>query len=186
MREADRQLAHLNLGLFALLLLAMAGPFWSAVYVFLVLIILLLLTYYATHHAKKSTLLDNVVYALLLLFERPQDRHFEGATWYCAGLLLPITVLSPQHAAAAIFILAAGDAAATLVGRHSKNRLPYNKRKTLSGLLAFFLVSSFSYLVAGYQAIAASAICALVESANLRVDDNLTVSVAAVIVFSLL
>jgi dolichol kinase len=180
MNEIDRQLAHLNIGLLMLATLWLFGQVWAAAAAFSLLLGFMLLSYYAKHHAKKSGTLSCALWSLLSLFERRGANHFEGAIWYSAGLLLPLSILPyPEQAAAAVFILAVGDSASTLFGLHGKRKLPYNPKKTMLGTFAFFVFSSISVAIAGWMALVASAVCALVESLELGIDDNITVSLAA-------
>ncbi len=187
MIEIDRQLAHLNIGLFVLLSLVLLGQFYATAFAFALLLGFLLLSYYAAHQFGGLGFAGSALQKLLELFERRGSPHFEGAIWYPAGLLLPLSILPPPSlAAAAIFILAAGDSASTIFGLRGKRKLPYNRKKTVLGTAAFFIFSSISVAMAGIPAIIASLACAIAESLELGVDDNLTVSlVATAILFAL-
>jgi len=66
------------------------------------------------------------------------------------------------------------------MGRHP---LPYNRRKTLEGSLAFFVFSLPACLFVGWIGIALAAITAIVESLATPVDDNLLTPIAAIIFF---
>ncbi|GAB4339529.1 MAG: hypothetical protein Kow0099_14690 [Candidatus Abyssubacteria bacterium] len=82
------------------------------------------------------------------LLYRPGEREH----WVSSGILLyPVSVfilifLFPVPVVAAMWgLLSCGDGMATLVGRRiGRVRLPWSRRKTLEGLLAFVLVGSIS------------------------------------------
>ncbi|MEM0124213.1 MAG: hypothetical protein QXF41_01550, partial [Candidatus Micrarchaeaceae archaeon] len=62
-----------------------------------------------------------------------------------------------------------------------------NKGKTVGGTLAFFVVlSALGYIAVGYYALVVSLVCALVESAPVRIDDNFSVPAALVTVLKIL
>ncbi|MCI0651381.1 MAG: hypothetical protein L0Z55_05820 [Planctomycetes bacterium] len=122
-----------------------------------------------------------------------KDRRFDtGVVLYPLAVLLALIFLPyPAGAAACWGVLAAGDGAAGIAGRrYPLAPLPWNRRKSWGGIAAFFLAA----LVAGALlldwcgvapreawklAAAAALAAALVESAPLPVDDNLTVPLAA-------
>lgn len=129
---------------------------------------------------------------------RPADeaRGFPlGILLYPLAVLLLILVFSSrlEIAAAAWGILAFGDGAATLVGRRSSGpRLPWNRDKTLAGTLAFAICGSIggiglawwtrpdaSWMFTIVAPLAAAIAAALVESIPVRLDDNISVPVAA-------
>lgn len=107
-----------------------------------------------------------------------------GAFWYVVGALLSALFLGNAHEiAAAIVVLAAGDSAATIFGILGTHPLPYNRRKTWEGSLAFFIFSLPACLFAGWIGIALAAIAAIVEGLATPVDDNLLIPVTAIIFF---
>ena len=107
---------------------------------------------------------------------------------FTAAVLCILTLLSSQpQILASLAILGIGDAASTIVGRRSKRKLSYNARKTMGGTLAFFLSSApFAFLFAGAPALLVCALAALAESAEAKIDDNLIVAVACVVLFRLI
>ncbi len=140
---------------------------------------------------------------------RPADR----ARGYPLGILLyPLSVLvlvlafprRPDIVAAAWGILAVGDGAATLVGRHvAGRRLPWNPEKTIAGSAALAVAGgaagvllaawtrpavspepplAFVLLAPPLAAVAA----AFVESLRVRLDDNISVPMTAAIVLGAL
>ena len=63
-----------------------------------------------------------------------------GAFWYVVGtLLLALSLNNAHEIAAGILTLALGDSAATIFGIRGTHPLPYNRRKTIEGFLAFLI-----------------------------------------------
>ena len=85
--------------------------------------------------------------------------------------------------AAAIVALAAGDSAATIFGIRGRHPLPYNRRKTVEGSVAFFVFSLPACLFVGWMGVALAAIAAAVESLATPVDDNLLIPITAILFF---
>ncbi|MBK5258093.1 MAG: DUF92 domain-containing protein [Thermoanaerobaculia bacterium] len=122
------------------------------------------------------------------------ERGFDaGIVIYPAMVLLLVVVFREQLHIAAIAwtTLAFGDGFATLAGKAAGiARLPWNRDKSLGGLLTFVIAGSIAgiavvrFLGAGSIAavVIAVVVAAIVESLPLRVDDNLTVPIAAVVV----
>ncbi|RPJ60121.1 MAG: DUF92 domain-containing protein, partial [Acidobacteria bacterium] len=125
-----------------------------------------------------------------------------GILFYPLSVLLLVLAFPrrPDIAAAAWGILGVGDGAATLVGsRVGARRLPWNDEKTAEGSLAFVVAGSIAGIaraswtrpavsplppiafVVGAPVLAAAA-AALVESIPVRLDDNISVPIAAAIV----
>ena len=132
---------------------------------------------------------------------RPGERDAlpTGIVFYPTSVLLLLLLIPsrPDIVAAAWGIMAAGDGAATLVGRRSKSaRIPWNREKTLGGTIAFVIAgavagsflawwcrpavipppfAAFSLFAPVIAAIAAAA----VETVPIRLDDNLSVPAIA-------
>jgi uncharacterized protein (TIGR00297 family) len=181
--ETSRQIVHMAMGAFALLLRWL--PWWQAV------------TLAAAALAFNLFLLPR----LRLNLYRPGDRErgVHGIIWYPLAVLLVLVTFPhrPDIAAAAWGILAIGDGLATLAGRAIGGpRWPWNREKTLSGSAAFaiggaaagvFLAWWCRPAVALPPALAftiaapilAAIAAALVETIPVRLDDNLSVSATA-------
>jgi dolichol kinase len=121
-------------------------------------------------------------------FERENARFpGYGAFWYVVGTLLAALFLGTSNEiAAAILTLALGDSAATVVGVRACHPLPYNRRKTVEGSLAFFIFSLPVCLFVGWIGVALAAFTAVVEGLSSPIDDNLAVPVAAALFFLIL
>lgn len=116
----------------------------------------------------------------------------KGAFFYMLGIFLT-ALLFWEHAGAAIFVLAIADAAATLIGSLFRSpRLPYNRRKSVLGSLAFFLgsVLVLSFANPGLGVFFIAFLLTALESFDYReipfLDDNLVVPVVAAYLLSLL
>ena len=183
MNEDERQIFHLALGLALIAIVQVIGVGLSAYIVSVSLVVGLVLV-----HIKLSYMhLGKHIEWLIQRFERPGVVAGYGAMTFTAAVLCILTLLSSQpQILASLSILGIGDAASTIVGRRSNRKLPYNARKTMGGTLAFFLASApFAVYFAGPAALIVAAAAALAESAESKIDDNLIIAVACVILFRL-
>jgi len=180
--ERARQWVHIGSGLFALLL-----PF---------------ITWWQAAALAATALLFNLVLLPRLggrRLYRPIDeaRGFPlGIVLYPLSVLLLILTFSTRLdiVAAAWAVLAFGDGAATLVGRGRP--LPWNREKTVIGTIGFAIIGGAAAVaVAAWTRntvappppwawtvaapIAAAIAAALTETLPIRMDDNLTVPIAA-------
>jgi uncharacterized protein (TIGR00297 family) len=183
--EHRRQIVHIAMGGFAFLLRV--------------------LTWWQAALAATAALLFNI-FVLPRIGGRALYRPSDVARGFPLGILLyPLAVLLlvlvfPHRldiAAAAWGILAAGDGAATLVGRHVRSpRLPWNSEKSVAGTLAFLVAGSIAGVVLAWWTapaiahrppliflvgapIVAAVLAALVETVAIRLDDNLSVTAVA-------
>lgn len=178
--ELRRKLFHLFFGLFLIIILFYSGRInliiFLSVFLFFGSIMILLM--------QKGRKIP-IAYWLEEKFERKNVKFpGYGAFWYVVGALLLALFLGNAHEiAAAILVLAAGDSAATIFGILGRHPLPYNRRKTWEGSLAFFVFSLPACLFVGWIGIALAAIAAAVESLVAPVDDNLLIPVTAILLF---
>mgnify|MGYP001584429767 CR=1 FL=1 len=183
--ETGRQVLHIAMGGFALLLRDLTWPQAAALAVAALLFNLFVLPRIGGH-----------------TLYRPVD-HARG---YPPGILLyPLAVLllilvfpaRPDIVAATWGILACGDGFATLAGRGIASApLPWNREKTVAGTIAFASAGgAAAVLLANWTApavalrpdprfllwapLAAAVLAALVETIPVRLDDNLSVPAAA-------
>ncbi len=119
-------------------------------------------------------------------FERDKNLKYPGIQSLYANIGIFLTYLIfKELALVGIVVLAVGDGLSTLVGKvFGKNKLFYNKDKTWEGCIAFFigafLILSFfkdlksSILIAG--------ISSLLETLNVRIDDNFILPLSATLI----
>ncbi|MGA3020820.1 MAG: hypothetical protein ABSD68_02630 [Candidatus Micrarchaeales archaeon] len=120
-------------------------------------------------------------------FERSDAALGQGAMWLAIGMLAATSFLSGGHVIAVIAAIMIGDAVATLVGMTYRIALPYNKRKSILGTLAYFLSATlFSFPFIGYISILTSLVAALSESSPKQIDDNFDTSVVLVTMIKIL
>lgn len=184
--ETQRQLVHLGVGLFALLLRWLTWPQAA------------LLATAAV--AFNLIILPRIAPGVL----RDADRH---RPWASGVVLYPLAVLglvlafrSQLHLAATAWaILAAGDGMATLVGVHTRGpRLPWNREKSVAGLVAFVFFGGMAAIGAMWwtapqppdtwmlvTAVTAAVVAGFAETVPISLDDNLTVpAFAAAVLWS--
>lgn len=181
--ELRRKLFHLFFGLFLIALLFYSGrtnliAFLETVLIFGMIMILLM------KKGKRIPIAD----WLEEIFERENVRFpGYGAFWYVLGaLLLSLFLDNCSEIAAGIMTLAAGDSAATIFGIIGRHRLPYNRRKTWEGSIAFLVFSLPTCLFVGWTGAALAAIAAIAESLPTPVDDNLLVPISVIVFFLLI
>jgi dolichol kinase len=117
--------------------------------------------------------------------ERTGAIYGSGALYLAAGMALIMGFANDSPLAIfGVMVLCFSDSLATIVGiNFGALKLPYNKNKSVMGTLAFFLATALlGYLVIGPTAIVLGLLLAFVESADTRVDDNVSLAIAVVIV----
>src|SRR5687768_5689866 len=178
--ETTRQLLHLVVGLFALLLRWLTWP-------------------------QAAMLATTAVAFNLVILPRIAPRVLRDADrnrpWTSGVVLYPLAVLglillfrSQLHLAATAWaILAAGDGMATLVGVNVPSaRLPWNRDKSVAGLAAFILFGTAAAMGTLWwtapaapdawmfaTAAVAAVVAGFAETAPISLDDNLTVPIMA-------
>lgn len=178
--EVPRQLVHIGVGTIALSLRCLS---WQQ----------------ATAMAVAALLFN------LFVLPRLTDRVFRPGErdrlWTTGIVLYPLGVLGLilffrerlDLAAAAWGVLAAGDGMATLVGTTIRSpRLPWNHEKSVGGLLAFVTAAALAAvgllvwttgepltITVVVTGVVAAVIAGFVETVPIRLDDNLTVPLAA-------
>ncbi|MEM0155086.1 MAG: dolichol kinase [Thermoplasmataceae archaeon] len=169
-KEVNRDYVQIGIGVIALfILLSFKFHDSSWIFTFSALLLYLLGNYFSN---DGTTYLGNFLNSL----ERPSTPLGIGAMWLAAGLLLAVGIVGNVKVLALIlFILMIGDSLATIIGSNIKSpKLPYNKRKSIAGLLADFLPAAiFGFIILGYWGVAFAAIGSIVESAaRYPFDDN--------------
>lgn len=178
-KEDLRQVVHLLIGIAAVLVVQFVGYNSALLLMAAVFLGGLVLANFKLLGGKVK-LVDKI----LTLVDREVSVPGQGAMYYAAGILLLLTFARPLNFALAIVLLhAAGDAFATIVGMRFKSKLPWNREKTWHGLAAFivFGLGAASFFIPFHQAILYAVVLGVVESLPVKVDDNASVPVTALI-----
>ena len=183
LREINRQLFHVILGLALLFVLFNFGRSKTIYFLSAILFVGLLLINLVVRKIRVP-----IATWFVETFERkhaPLPGY--GSAWYVVGLLLSCLLIHDvYYLAAAVVVFAFGDAASTIFGYRAKIPLPYNKKKTIEGTFAFILFSLSSFLFVGWYAIPLALFAAFIESLPLGIDDNLSIPLACSIFFYLI
>lgn len=117
---------------------------------------------------------------LLSLTRGRSEKYFSGAVIYLIGLAIALLVFPSPIAFVCVITLAVGDSLSTLVGVYfGKHKLPFNKKKSVEGSLAFFISTFVTSLlfVSPIFALVASIVGTIVEAAELKINDNVLIPV---------
>ncbi|MGF7117462.1 diacylglycerol/polyprenol kinase family protein [Methanobacterium oryzae] len=124
-----------------------------------------------------------------ILRNTKRDDDERGFVYFFVGIIITLYLFrfDVMIANAAIIILLFGDSASTIFGkRFGKRHIPFNKRKTYIGTLAFFLVSfigaftQLSILPSFF-----GALCGAITEAYSPIDDNIPIPIISGIAMSL-
>jgi len=177
-KEIERQILHLLIGIGVIILLFYLGRRDVIAIVFSVIIIGSLFI-----NAKILGRKIGIIEWFVSRFER-EDVLVPGwgSASYATGVLIPLVFLeNSAEIAAVILVLAVGDSIATIVGKMGKIKIPYNKNKTVEGSVAFFLSSLTGYYFIGLEIVGIALIAAIIESASIKIDDNLIIPIVTTI-----
>ncbi|VVC04757.1 Uncharacterised protein [Candidatus Burarchaeum australiense] len=183
--ELKRKAIHMGIGIAILLALYLLPVPRADALAYVQAAMLLVLTYLLIvidrrAKGKRTPPADYFIDSL----ERKSAPPAQGALWYVVGTIIALTFISSfSGVAAAIFILAIADAISTLAGIWGTHPLPYNKKKTVEGTVAFFITGLASCVFIGPAALPLSLLTSIIESLDQRLDDNLTIPIACVIFF---
>jgi dolichol kinase len=185
MLEIRRRLIHISFGMLVILSLALLGSDRFELAEGALLATFLVGLWIIDQKLKKRKL--PIIDYMLGMFERPHALPAYGAFWYGMGILLLISFVgNMNYVLAGIAILALGDGTSTLVGMNGNIRIFYNRKKTLEGTAAFFIVGSLaSYPFLGSTGIALSLLCSIAESIDWGVDDNFIIPLTCLLFYLL-
>lgn len=158
-------------------------PVWSAAEIAIAFVLLgSILGNYTL--SKKRGKFVRAIYSL----EKNNSVLGSGARWLAIGLLLAASFLSRNLIIVVFSAIFIGDSFSTLVGiNFNTPRLPYNRRKSLGGTLAYFIsVFAISYPLIGLISLPIAIFAAAVESQPFHLDDNFDVALAMVVFFIIL
>ena len=168
--EIRRDMLQLAIGAFVVALMLLTG-----IYRYVIFVAILLL--YATNSIIGASKSGNL-YNRLSKFERRGAEYGRGAMRLAAGVALIIGFLPFKMALFGAASLIIGDALATIAGVsfYKSKRLPYNRYKSYAGTFAFFIISAaFGLFVLGPYGILIAGVLAVVESATIPIDDNISI-----------
>jgi dolichol kinase len=178
MNENLRQLIHIFIGIIVISMVYLIGV-ENTLGTLIFLLIIGVLFSNAKALGFKNPLIDRVLEQV----ERGVKIPGKGAITLFAGMTLILSLTPPLYAITLISILAVGDGFSTLMGKNAELTLPWNEHKTWRGLTSFIAFSSipaFSFL--GFKGIAYAFVLGLIETIDLDLDDNLLISISAVII----
>ncbi len=176
--EKRRDAFQLAIGTISILAFVLAKPY-AYILVFLFVMI--------GYTMAGSMLSHKVVTGFLKSMERSGAVFGAGAIYMAVGTLLILgSITDYNYLLLGLVALLICDAVATIVGVHGKNKLPYNRNKTIEGTLAYFVILAvFGYFLASYYGILLAMVLALLESALETIDDNIAIPIATIIFYYL-
>lgn len=174
--ETNRDVVQILLGIvvFAVLLLVTL-PY--AIYATFALI----MAGYAVNNVFAGRGKGSIYERILATLERSNATYGIGAVYLAVGTMLVIGFVGSKGLMLfGIATLFFADSIATIVGMNlGKKHMPHNNNKTLEGTIAFFLVlSAIGLLLIGTYAVPLAAVLAMIESAEMQLDDNLRSGIA--------
>lgn len=178
--EMDRDLVQMVLGLGVMVVMLI----WQRNYTYLVFWAIML-AYLFNNLIPK----DGGIYRALSRFERKDVEYGLGAIHLAAGMAILLGFVDIRLALFGVFPLFFGDALATLTGIrfYKSSKLPYNRRKSIAGTLAFFIATAVPGLILlGAWGVPMAIILTIVESVELPIDDNVALPIATAILGSLI
>jgi dolichol kinase len=184
--ELKRQLIHAS-GVFIAILVREAYHFGGWIVPASIIGAAILLGY-GVSYLYRGGLNMPILTKLIKGSERERDQEFpgRGALRFFIGAFLTLLVFrnTPDIVAAGIIVLALGDSASTLGGvAYGRHKIPFNREKSIEGSISGSLAAFIGLVVLTPFSIVVTACASLigmaVESLPLRVDDNLTVPIAA-------
>ncbi|MCL4307172.1 MAG: hypothetical protein M1302_02720 [Candidatus Thermoplasmatota archaeon] len=169
-REITRDLVQIGAGIVMILLVLIMGEGHGRIAITMAVFPFYIIgNYYALFPAS-------TIAKTLFSLERQSSPLGMGAIWFAAGMLIAMGIVDSTHVLAVIiFATTIGDPMATLFGIKIRSpRIPYNRRKSVSGFMAIFVFSGvFGYFMIGFAGLGIGIISAVVESmAYYPFDDN--------------
>ena len=180
--EIKRDFIHLSGGIFLFVVFLILGyPLdgYVAQYVF---IFGLLAVFYA--ELWKNSKFSMALYSV----EKHKDYVGYGAIWLGIGTLIAYVFMDKSFFLLALLAIYFADPVATFAGNYWRSsKLPHNRKKSVAGSLAYFLVVAIpGFLLVGPLSILFALLGAAVESLPIKLDDNFSVSVALALLFLVL
>ncbi|MFQ5975446.1 MAG: diacylglycerol/polyprenol kinase family protein [Candidatus Hydrothermarchaeales archaeon] len=185
--ETKRQLIHAS-GLVLAFYVLWAGQVLSILTMGAILVIVVLISE-GYRRGIKLPLISIIIDSA----ERPEvigERPAKGAILFFVGSFASLLLFGRNLTivSASIIILAIGDSASTIIGKNfGRNKIPYNKMKSLEGSVAGFVFALIGAQIFVKMPIAILGAFAamLTESLPASVDDNITIPLFSGLVMSL-
>lgn len=178
MNEELRQTVHIFIGIVVIGLVYVIGVENTLGVLVFFLVVGVLFS-----NAKALGFKNGLVDGILDRIERGVKIPGKGAITMFSGMIFILSLTPPIYAITLISILAVGDGFSTLIGRNAEVKLPWNDNKTWYGFVSFVVFSSipaFSFL--GFEGIAYAFTLGMIETIDVDIDDNLLLSISAVII----
>ncbi len=177
--EMKRDVVQVSAGLLILVLMLL----WQQSYAYIIFWIIIL-GYLFNNLVSRGGL----AYRKLAGLERRDSEFGLGAMHLAAGMAILLGFASYKLALFGVFPLFFGDALATLTGLrfYRSNKLPYNRRKSYAGTIAFFIATAVpGVILLGIWGVALAVLLTIVESVELPIDDNVALPIATVVLGAL-
>ena len=183
-KEVHRDIIQIALGIVVLAIIAFLRSSTAIAVVFALIIL-----GYVVNDLSSESRLKGVYKVLESKLERSGVVYGSGALYMAAGTAMVMGFVGNQaFMIFGLITLFFADSVATIVGvNFDWLKLPYNKKKSVFGSLAFFLVVALlGYTLIGIAAIYLGVLLAFVESVNLKLDDNVSLAMVVIIAYVLL
>lgn len=179
LKELSRQIVHMIFGAVLILAAGYIGQQNTVILLALILALGLLLVQLKLERRKVP-----IIDLFLGELDRKENIPARGGITYVAGLLFAFAAMDFTFALGITAILAFGDGFSTVIGLSGKNKLPFNKKKTVEGVLAFVIAGTASSMpfIGVESALAYSIFLGLVEAVDFGVDDNILIPLAASVI----
>jgi dolichol kinase len=180
--EIRRDYVHLLLGVVVLAIFLL----FSVYYAIAIVVGLIIIGY--VNNSVLAQRRKGSFYRFLTSLERPEANYGVSALYLGVGTLLLIGFIHNLHFLIIGFsALLFADPIATIAGiTFGRIKLFYNKRKSVIGTAAFFaVVSLVGYVFVGPYSLLFGISLAIVESVDMRIDDNITIAVFMIFVYIL-
>jgi dolichol kinase len=180
--EIRRDFVHLFGGVLLFVIFLLLSYTLDGYVVEYVFILGLLAVFYA--ELWKNSRFSMALYSI----EKHKDYVGYGAIWLGVGTLVAYVFLDKSFFLLAILAIYFADPVATFAGNYWRSsKLPHNRRKSVAGSFAYFLIVAIpGYILVGPLAILFALLGAAVESLPIKLDDNFSVSVALSLLFLVL
>ncbi len=179
--EVRRDIIQIAMGLVTIAIVAYIGAyvqylFWISMLIFLGII-------------STARYPSNGISKAFMSIEKPYARYGNGGLLLISGsLLIAGFVRQPSYLLFFLSLILLADPIATIVGINIGGpKLPYQKKKSVSGTIAFFLFGCIiGYFLVGLYAIPLSLIIGIAESSSGVLDDNVLISVLSMALYYLI